>query len=293
MKKVEESKNSADTSNVMYPGDVTIEYPPRINNAVNNSVVSEKSKDEMSLDEYKQWVMNQISQFPVSGWVRSTFSSGSIVIKEEAFERMKNDPEYENYVLNRVRSAYSVQGLPVGSNNVGFDVIGASPEECYGYAGPVGKSGSETANDGESWWEKRHERMEELMKEQEKEGTSRTSPKKENNIFKIWIARDISRYISDDEKVQGDLTLFYDTPQLVYDSNLHTHIFSNARVLAKLPVYMFPNVKEGEYLVFEDCKNLKEKYRDAALEVVDMALDGKFGYESDMKYINEFDKLVK
>lgn len=118
VKKVEESKNSADTSNVMYPGDVTIDYPPRINNAVNNSVVSEKSKDEMSLDEYKQWVMNQISQFPVSGWVRSTFSSGSIVIKEEAFERMKNDPEYENYVLNRVRSAYSVQGLPVGSNNV-------------------------------------------------------------------------------------------------------------------------------------------------------------------------------
>lgn len=58
VKKVEESKNSADTSNVMYPGDVTIDYPPRINNAVNNSVVSEKSKDEMSLDEYKQWVMN-------------------------------------------------------------------------------------------------------------------------------------------------------------------------------------------------------------------------------------------
>ena len=56
VKKVEESKNTADTSNVMYPGDVTIDYPPRINNAVNNSVVSEKSKDEMSLDEYKQWV---------------------------------------------------------------------------------------------------------------------------------------------------------------------------------------------------------------------------------------------
>ena len=178
VKKVEESKNSADTSNVMYPGDVTIDYPPRINNAVNNSVVSEKSKDEMSLDEYKQWVMNQISQFPVSGWVRSTFSSGSIVIKEEAFERMKNDPEYENYVLNRVRSAYSVQGLPVGSNNVGFDVIGASPEECYGYAGPVGKSGSETANDGESWWKKRHERMEELMKEQEKEAVKRAQARR-------------------------------------------------------------------------------------------------------------------
>lgn len=113
------------------------------------------------------------------------------------------------------------------------------------------------------------------------------------NIFKIWIARDMSRWISDDEKIQGDLTLFYDTPKLVYDSKLHTQIFSNARVLAKLPVYMFPNVKEGEYLVFEDCKNLKEKYRDAALEIVDMALDGKFGYDSDIKYINEFDKLIE
>lgn len=111
MNKADGSKNSADTSNEKYPGDVTIAYPPRTNNALNNSVVSQKSKDEMSLDEYKQWVMNQISQFPVSGWVRSTFSLGAIVIKEEAFERMKNDPEYENYVLNRVRSAYSVQGL--------------------------------------------------------------------------------------------------------------------------------------------------------------------------------------
>ena len=88
------------------------------------------------------------------------------MIKEEAFERMKNDPEYENYVLNRVRSAYSVKGLSVGSNNVGFDVIGASPEECYGYAGPVGKSGLETANDGETWWEKRHKRLEEFIEEQ-------------------------------------------------------------------------------------------------------------------------------
>ena len=74
MNKTDGSKNSAGTSNVKYPGDVTIEYPPRINNAVNNSVFSEKSKDEMSLDEYKQWVMNQISQLPVSGWVRSAYS---------------------------------------------------------------------------------------------------------------------------------------------------------------------------------------------------------------------------
>ena len=78
-------------------------------------------------------------------WARSTYSSGAIIIKEEAFERMKIDPEYEEYVLNRVRSACSVQGITGCSNYVGYDVIGASPEECYGYAGPVGGSGSNFA----------------------------------------------------------------------------------------------------------------------------------------------------
>jgi hypothetical protein len=68
--------------------------------------------------------------------------------------------------LNRVRSAYSVQSLPVGSNNASYDVIGASPEECYGYAGPVGKSGLETANEGENWWQKRHDELEELLAKQ-------------------------------------------------------------------------------------------------------------------------------
>lgn len=165
---VETVNNSSltDSNSIMFPGDVTINYPPSLTNVSYNNAISEKSKTEMTLDEYKQWVMNEISQMPVSGWVRSTYSSGATVIKEEAFERMKNDPEYENYVLNRVRSAYSVQSLPVGSNNVSYDVIGASPEECYGYAGPVGKSDLETINDGETWWEKRHKKMEELLEEQ-------------------------------------------------------------------------------------------------------------------------------
>ena len=33
------------------------------------------------MDEYKQWVMNEMSQMPVSAWVRSTYSSGATVIK--------------------------------------------------------------------------------------------------------------------------------------------------------------------------------------------------------------------
>lgn len=137
VQKAGESQNTTATASA-WAGDMVIPYPPNYSGFTYDSSISNKSKEEMTMDEYKQWVMNEMSQMPVSAWVRSTYSSGATVIKEEAFERMKSDPEYENYVLNRVRSAYSVSSLPAGSNNVSYDVIGASPEECYGYAGPVG-----------------------------------------------------------------------------------------------------------------------------------------------------------
>lgn len=111
VQKAAEGKNAAEKSgSSAWAGDMVINYPPNLAK-VSNSSVGGKSKDEMTLDEYKQWVMNEISQMPVSGWARSTYSSGAIIIKEEAFERMKIDPEYEEYVLNRVRSACSVQGI--------------------------------------------------------------------------------------------------------------------------------------------------------------------------------------
>ena len=152
-----------------WAGDMVVPQPPNYFGFTYDSSISNKSKEEMTMDEYKQWVMNEMSGMPVSGWYRSTCVGGALTITEECFERMKTDPEYEVYVLNRVRSAYSVNGLLVGSGNVSYDVIGASPEECYGYAGPVGNSGFNILDNAKSWWEKRHERMEELMAEQEKE----------------------------------------------------------------------------------------------------------------------------
>ena len=122
----------------------------------------------MTLSEYKQWVMNELSQLPVSGWVQGSFSSGALVIKEEAFANMKNDPEFEEYVLNRVRSLYSANGLPAGSNNVCYEVIGGSPEECYGYAEPVGGGNAKIFDKDESWWQERHEEFEELLEAQAK-----------------------------------------------------------------------------------------------------------------------------
>lgn len=60
-----------------------------------------------------------------------------------------------------------VSGL-MGSKMIGYQVIGATPEQCHGEGIPV-KDGLPISTDNEKlWWEKRHERMEELMEEQEK-----------------------------------------------------------------------------------------------------------------------------
>lgn len=179
VQKAEESRSTQTKSNSSaWAGDMVVSHPPTYSGFTYDSSISNKSKEEMTTDEYKQWFMNEMSKMPVSAWFNSSFSSGSLVIKEEAFERMKNDPEYEKYVLNRIRSMYSVSSLPIGSNNVCYEVIGASPEECYGYAGPVGGSGSNIGGNEKSWWEKRHEKMEELLEEQEKEALKKAQARK-------------------------------------------------------------------------------------------------------------------
>lgn len=159
-------KQKTTVEDTMWSGDMVVSQPPNYSRFSFDNSVLNKSKDDMTLDEYKQWFMNELSKLPVSGWVQNSFSSGALVIKEEAFENMKNDPEFEEYVLNRVRSLYSANGLPVGSNNVCYEVIGGSPEECYGYAGPIGGGNTNIFDKDESWWKERHEEFEELLEAQ-------------------------------------------------------------------------------------------------------------------------------
>lgn len=168
MKTASEEQQNTHIKDTVWAGDMVVSQPPDYSSFSFDSSVLSKSKENMTLSEYKQWVMNELSQLPVSGWVQSSFSSGALIIKEEAFENMKNDPEFEEYVFNRVRSLYSANGLPVGSNNISYEVIGGSPEECYGYAGPVGGGNAKVFDKDESWWQERHEEFEELLESQEK-----------------------------------------------------------------------------------------------------------------------------
>lgn len=113
--------------------DVVMAHPPMYR--TNYSVDMNKSKEEMTLDEYKQYICNTVSSLPVSDSMKAC-SSGVLIFKEEAFESMKNNPEYEKEVIGMLREGFSTQ-LPGYAPNVGYQVIGKTSEECYGAAIPV------------------------------------------------------------------------------------------------------------------------------------------------------------
>ena len=85
---------------------------------------------------------------------------------------------------------YSCTGI-MGSKMIGYQVIGATPEQCHGEGIPV-KDGSPLSTDNEeSWWEKRHKRMEELMEEQEKEAVKKAQARRaaaQENYLKSQMA---------------------------------------------------------------------------------------------------------
>ncbi len=113
--------------------DVVMAHPPIAR--TNYSVDMNKPREEMTLDEYKQYICNRVSSLPVSDSMRAC-SSGVLIFKEEAFESMKDNPAYENQVMDMLREGFSAE-LPSDGANVGYQVIGKSAEECYGAAIPV------------------------------------------------------------------------------------------------------------------------------------------------------------
>lgn len=179
IQKAVENQQETGSETSKWAGDMIVPQPPNYSGFTYDSAISNKSKEEMTMDEYKQWFMNEMSKMHVSGWVRSTCVGGALVIKGETFEKMKKDPEWEKSVLNMIRKMYSVNGIP-GSKMIGYQVIGATPEEYYGAGIPV-KNNSDSlfsSNDEKSWCEERDEKHEELLEEQLKIAQKRAQEKK-------------------------------------------------------------------------------------------------------------------
>lgn len=180
-KKVEEVVNNKIYQNSIgtkSQNGMVVSQPPNYGNYANDNIISNKSKSDMTMDEYKQYFSDKMSKIPVSSYYRASYN-GSLVITEKAFEKMKSDPEYEKTVLNMLKEMYSVNGLP--QRSYCMQVIGASPEECYGYSVPMdnGKNVLGTSGSDESWWQKRHQKMEKLMKEESKNRVARQRQQKE------------------------------------------------------------------------------------------------------------------
>ena len=69
--------------------------------------------------------------------------------------------------------------------------------------------------------------------------------------FKLYIARDEGKW-DEDVKKEGELNLFYDTPQLLFDIDKRISYWGNARKIAEIPSYMYPQIRDKECYVFNN-----------------------------------------
>jgi len=135
-------------------------------------------KSDMSMEAYQQMIRGKISQMPLS--TTRQMESISVQISDAAFERMKNDPDYEAWVLDDLREAFSQANPWVSACGGGYSVfyVGGTKEECHaegwypGYMGGQGASMFAEKSKG-SFWEQRMENHKKFMELQEKAAAKR------------------------------------------------------------------------------------------------------------------------
>lgn len=71
------------------------------------------------------------------------------------------------------------------------------------------------------------------------------------NNFRLYIARDEGKWDEDVQKA-GELNLFYDTPELLFDIGERISYWGNSRKIANIPSYMYPQIKDKECYVFKN-----------------------------------------
>ena len=137
----------------------------KIKNGVENV-----STQDMTMEEYKRFINDLLDSIPFDSTRR--YDKEVITITEKGWEQMKNDADYEAWVLGYTVENRSVRnpffGWPGATGTFYVEKFGASIEEHHGQS--VGsteptKSTKRLRNE-KSWWDKRHERMEELLKEE-------------------------------------------------------------------------------------------------------------------------------
>lgn len=162
---------------------------------------------EMTLEQYKQYIRNKISQIPLDPSQR--LSSISVHITDEGFRAMQQDPEYQKWVLDTLRANFQFHDpfatMCGGSFSVHF--FGATKEEYRGegwYRGyQNGRAESlfdEKAKDG--FWERRmrHKKyMDELY-----ERWLERKKKNEKMLAKMYSTEMFYRSIEQRHRIAGE-----------------------------------------------------------------------------------------
>lgn len=102
----------------------------RTGNIPETGMLSAAERAAMSMTEYKLYLYDKISSLPVHPFNMRDFAA--VNISEEGLMAMKNDPEYEKWVLDCLRTNFQAYD-PWGAGNGGKYVVfyfGAAKEAC-------------------------------------------------------------------------------------------------------------------------------------------------------------------
>lgn len=143
---------------------------PEDMNPVNNI-----STQNMTMEEYKEYIYDEISKIRLHP--SRIHDSIAVQITDAGFEQMKNDPEYETWVLGKLREDFAVRDPWSSMCGGSFTIhhFGATKEEYHGegwrmgFQGGKGKSYFDKKAE-DSFWERRMKRKKqrkEILEKQE------------------------------------------------------------------------------------------------------------------------------
>lgn len=123
-------------------------------------IIRGQGRAAMSLEDYKAFIMQQIQSMKVDASQKS--SVFTIGITDEGYRAMQQDEEYENWVLNTIRSELSYRD-PFGKSHFRVLSFGADRAQ-YRAEGMTGDDPAEKLmNDDETFWERRTRKAHEYV----------------------------------------------------------------------------------------------------------------------------------
>ncbi|NLL75878.1 MAG: hypothetical protein GX235_01320 [Clostridiales bacterium] len=150
-------------------------------NVLRKNGVENVCRENMTMDEYKKFFTDLMNSIPYD-WSQKN-DVNVWFITEAGWEQMKNDPDYEAWVLGYTAEDRAVNNpyvsMPGYSPSYHTEHFGASIDEHLGQGFSMSNSSiKKPSNDEESWWEKRHRKIKEIMKQQEEKAQKEAAARK-------------------------------------------------------------------------------------------------------------------